>query len=240
MAERLVSIILPVYNQADHIVEIVSEYTQALTRLPYAYEMILVVNGSRDKSLEVCQALAVKNPCIKVLHSERGGWGLGVKLGLQAAEGDLLCYTNSARTSPKDLLLFLLYDLAYPNVVLKANRKIRDNWQRRLGSLLYNLECRALFDLSNWDINGTPKVFPRQFSKLFELSRADDLIDAEFCAVCREEDYPMLEVPIFSTRRHGGKSTTKYNSAIKMYLGAYDLWRTRRAQGKSRPEQPTE
>ena len=44
---------------------------------------------------------------------------------------------------------------------MKANRKIRDNWRRRLGSLLYNLECRALFDLANWDINGTPKVFPR-------------------------------------------------------------------------------
>jgi len=239
MTEKLVSIILPVYNQADHIGEIVSDYTAALTRLPYSYEMILVVNGSRDKSLEVCQAIAVKNPCVKVFHSDKGGWGLGVKLGLQHAQGDLLCYTNSARTSAKDLLLFLLYDLAYPNVVLKANRKIRDNWQRRLGSLLYNLECRALFDLSNWDINGTPKVFPRQFEKLIQLTRDDDLIDAEFCAICRDEDYPMLEVPIFSTRRHGGKSTTKYNSAFKMYIGAYELWRERRVQNRNRSDQPT-
>ena len=50
--------------------------------------------------------------------------------------------------------------------VIKASRKIRENWKRRLGSLLYNLECRALFDLPYWDINGTPKVFGRHFIPL--------------------------------------------------------------------------
>ena len=66
----------------------------------------------------------------------------------------------------------LLYAAAYPNVVVKANRKIREHWTRRLGSLLYNLECRALFDLSNWDVNGTPKVFPRALRRAAASSRA--------------------------------------------------------------------
>jgi hypothetical protein len=148
-----------------------------------------------------------------------------VNLGLREAQGDILCYTNSARTSPQDMQLFLLYAASNPGTVIKANRKIRDNWQRRLGSLLYNVECRALFDLAYWDVNGTPKVFPRSFDKLLCLTRNDDLIDAEFNAVCRREMYPMLEVPIFSTRRHGGQSTTRYGSALKMYVGAYRLWR---------------
>ena len=62
-----------------------------------------------------------------------------------------------------------------PKVVIKANRKIRESWRRRMGYLLYNLECRALFDLSVWDINGTPKVFPRSFTALLNLARDDDL-----------------------------------------------------------------
>jgi hypothetical protein len=118
----------------------------------------------------------------------------------------------------------LAYAGAYPNVVIKANRKIRESWRRRLGSLLYNLECRALFDLSNWDINGTPKVFPRAFDKLIQLTRDDDLIDAEFSMICRKETYPIIEVPIFSSRRHGGRSTTNYRSALRLYWGAYQLW----------------
>jgi glycosyltransferase involved in cell wall biosynthesis len=221
----LVSIILPVYNQADHIASIVAEYEAALTRLPIPHELLLVVNGSHDRSLEVCQELAATHETVRVVSSERGGWGLAVKLGLEEARGDILAYTNSARTSAADLLLLLLYTVPYPNVVVKANRKIRDHWRRRLGSLLYNLECRSLFTLSNWDINGTPKVFPRHFDKLLDLQRDDDLIDLEFIAVCRREGYPVIEVPIFSTRRHGGTSTTNYRSALRMYWGAYALRR---------------
>jgi glycosyltransferase involved in cell wall biosynthesis len=228
---ELISIILPVYNQGEHITTIVQDYEAALERVQTPHELILVVNASRDNSLKVCQELAERYSSVRVVYSEQGGWGLAVKLGLREARGDLLCYTNSARTTARDLTLFLLYAVVYPDVVLKANRKIRESWQRRLGSLIYNLQCRALFDLSYWDINGTPKTFPRHFGRLLELTRNDDMIDAEFNAICRREGYPMLEVPIFSVRRHGGKSTTNYRSALRMYWGAFDLWRTMSRKG---------
>ena len=54
----------------------------------------------------------------------------------------------------------------------------------------------------------TPKVFPRSLDKLMGLTYDDDMIDAEFNVICRQEEYLMLEVPIFSTKRHGGNSTT--------------------------------
>jgi|SRR5712692_10303413 len=223
MPDRVMSIILPVYNQADHIAEIIEEYQTALARVQNPREFILVVNASHDNSLDACQKLAADDSTIRVLNSAQGGWGRAVKLGLEAAQGDLLCYTNSARTTAPDLLLLLLYGIANPDSVIKANRKVRESWRRRFGSLLYNLECRAVFDLPYWDINGTPKVFPRSFDKLLTLSRNDDLIDLEFNVICRREDYPILEVPIFSSRRHGGKSTTSYTSALRMYWGAYEF-----------------
>jgi dolichol-phosphate mannosyltransferase len=228
MSNGLISIVLPVSNQADHVGRVVQEYEGALASIPWPHELLLVVNGSRDRSLEICQSLATQFDSVRVLESKRGGWGLAVKMGLGASRGDLLCYTNSARTSPQDLTLLLLYAVVYPNVVVKANRKIREKLSRRIGSLLYNLECRTLFDLSYWDINGTPKVFPRKFDQLLKLSRDDDLIDAEFNVICRRLEYPMVEVPIFSTRRHGGRSTTNYRSAMNMYWGAYQMWRAMR------------
>ncbi len=230
MTENLVSVILPVHNQADHIGQIVEEYARALNVVPGGFELILVTNACRDQSAQVCRDLAAVNANVRTVDTKDGGWGLSVKLGLQAARGDLVCYTNSARTSAEILTLVILYARAYPKVVIKANRKVRDNWRRRLGSLIYNLECRAFFDLPVWDINGTPKVFPRSFGKLLSLTRDDDLIDAEFLAICRQEDYPILEVPVLSTRRHSGKSTTNYGSAIKMYWGAYELWRNMRQE----------
>ena len=228
MTPSLISVILPVYNQADHVAEVVHEYEDALGRVSTPHELILVVNGSTDDSLAVCRKLEKDNDRVRVLESDEGDWGRAVLMGLEAAEGDLFCYTNLARTDAKDLTLMILYATVHPNVVVKANRKIRDSLYRRLGSLLYNLECRALFDLSYWDINGTPKVFPRAFERLRRLSREDDLIDVEFNIICREEGYPVLEVPVFSNLRHGGASTTDYLSALKMYWGALGMWRDRK------------
>lgn len=225
------SIVLPVHDQADHIGTIVEEYEGALAGIASPHEIVLIPNGCRDDSVQVCRELAARWPSLRVIPSDGGGWGLAVKLGLREARGDLLCYTNSARTSAKDLTLLLLYAVAYPGTVVKANRKIRESWPRRLGSLLYNLECRSLYDLSYWDINGTPKVFPREFDHLLELRREDDLIDLEFNLVCRRESYPMIEVPIFSVRRHGGNSTTNLRSAAKLYWGAYRLRRSMRLSG---------
>lgn len=218
-----ISIILPVYNQEEHIGSVVDEYEQALATLERTHELILVVNACRDRSAQICRELAQKYPAVRVLESERGGWGLAVRLGLTAARGDFICYTNSARTTAQDLILMVLYAVAFPKVVVKANRKIRESFLRRLGSLFYNLECRLLFDLSYWDINGTPKVFPRAFGKLLQLAREDDLIDLEFNWTCKREHYPIIEVPIFSTRRHGGKSTTRLRSAMHMYAGALKM-----------------
>jgi glycosyltransferase involved in cell wall biosynthesis len=229
MTTSLISVVLPVYNQADHVGLVVAEYEEALERLPAPHELVLVVNGSTDRSLDVCRELEHARDTVRVVASELGGWGRAVRLGLQAARGDLLCYTNLARTSPEDLTLLLLYATVQPDVVVKANRKIRDSATRRIASLLYNLECRALFDLSYWDVNGTPKVFPRSLDKLMQLSRDDDLIDVEFNVICRREGYRMLEVPIFSNRRHGGSSTTGYFSAAKLYWGAVTLWRATRS-----------
>jgi glycosyltransferase involved in cell wall biosynthesis len=221
----LVSVVLPVYRQADHLAAIVHAYESSLKRLAVPFELILVVNGPKDGSLGVARQLESARQCVRVLETETARWGHAVKLGLAAARGDLLCYTNSARTTGENLALVILYAMAYPGVVVKVNRRVRDSLFRRVGSLLYNLECRALFDLACWDLNGTPKVFPRTCGQLLALERDDDLIDLEFNLVCRREGYRLLELPILDTQRHGGESTTNLRSAFALYWGAYQLWR---------------
>lgn len=226
MGVSLASVVLPVYNQADHIEEVLKGYVEDLDRLKTPYELLPVVNGPRrDNSLEICRDLESRFPAIRTVCIDQGGWGRAVRAGLAEARGDLLCYSNSARTTGKDLLLCLMYGSAHEGSVIKANRKIRENWKRRLGSLLYNLECRALYDLPYWDVNGTPKVFYRSHQPLMSLRSDGDLIDLEFNAICRVYEYPVLEVPIFSTSRHSGRSTTKLSSAYRMYIGAWNLRR---------------
>ena len=81
MSDFPVSIILPVYNQADHIGEIVYQYEEALTKVPNPHELVLVLNGCRDRSLEVCSALAEQYDTLKIVCSKQGGWGTGSQAG---------------------------------------------------------------------------------------------------------------------------------------------------------------
>lgn len=223
----MISVILPVHNQAGHIERAVENYINTLKNVSMPYEIILVVNGCVDNSLDLSNKLKEEYKNIKVINIKQSGWGRAVIAGLKASGGNLLCFTNSARTSDGDLLQCLLYAIANPDVVVKANRKIRDSNVRSIGSILYNIECRTLFDWSCWDINGTPKIFPRRFEKLFNLNENGDLLDLEFNIICKEEGYPVIEIPIFSSYRHSGSSTTGLTSALKMFWKAFLISRKR-------------
>lgn len=226
MSVELASVVLPVHDQADHIGLVIEEYVAALPGLGAPFEVLPVVNGRRtDRSLEICRDLQARHPEVRTLCIDRGGWGAAVRTGLAAARGDLLCYTNCARTAAGDLLRLLTYGALHPDAVIKANRRLREGWGRRLGSLAYNLECRALFDLPYWDVNGTPKVFSRRLAPLLALRRDDDLIDLEVNAICRRERYPVIEVPVFNASRRSGRSTTGLGSALRMFVGAVRLKR---------------
>jgi glycosyltransferase involved in cell wall biosynthesis len=226
------SIVLPVYNEAERVAGIVESYLAALKTIPASHEILLVTNGCRDNSKEVCAALAQTHSSVRTIDAGEAGWGRAVKLGLKNAIGEVLCYTNLSRTTAEDLTSMLNYAIAHPDVAIKSRRRVRESWRRRLGSAVYNLECRILFDLSARDINGTPKIFPRKLTALLGLTRDDDLIDAEFAVICRREGYSLVEVPTYSYKRHGGRSTTNYRSAWNMYRGAFQMWRTSR-KGRS-------
>ena len=144
---------------------------------------------------------------------------------MAASTGDLITFTNSARTSPVDLRYALELGLANPTHVIKAERRFRDRLVRRVGSVLYNLEVRTAFGLASWDVNGTPKVFPREFEPLLGLKEDGDLIDVEFLVICQREGYRLLDFPVVSVRRHTGRSTTRLSSALRMYLGVIGLRR---------------
>jgi len=228
-----VSIVIPVYNQADHIEHIAQSYFRALDNLKHSAEIILVVNASRDGSLDRCRKLERENDSVRVLHNDLPGWGRAVRSGLAEARGEILCYTNSARTDAYTLALHVMVAVTNPALVIKANRRLRHPFMRRMGSVLYNVECRTLFDLPVWDVNGTPKVFSREVCKQLDLQEDGDLIDLEFILRCKQLGFQILEVPIVSAVRHGGESTTNYYSALRMYWGAFSMLHSMKQRNNS-------
>jgi len=224
MAVSLASVIIPVYNQAESIGSILEQYMAAFPSLGFPCELLVVVNGlRRDQSLEICKAVEARHANLRTLVIDQGGWGRAVRHGLANAQGDLICYTNCARTTAPDLIRLLGEAARNPDSVIKARRMERESLRRRVGSAIYNLESRVLFGVKWPDVNATPKIFPRAFTPLLQLEENGDLIDLEFNALCRRLGYPVLEVPIFTKPSAERKSTTGWKSAWRMYTGAVRL-----------------
>src|ERR1700740_1261964 len=112
MSVPRISIILPVYNQADHLESILHSFEDELKRLPHSYELLVVLNGCTDTSPQIAKKLAADRPVFRCLELSTPGWGAAVAHGLSQAKGEILCYTNCARTAPRDLVLSLIYATA--------------------------------------------------------------------------------------------------------------------------------
>ena len=217
------SVVLPVFNQGPHISGIVRGYRDALQQLGIGFELILVPNGCTDNSVAVCQELGREDARIRTVEVAGSGWGRAVISGLAAATGDLLCYTNTARTSAQLLGRCVEAALADRSCVVKVTRIARRG-SRFWGSALYNMLGRLLLGLRGRDMNGTPKVFPGKFWALSGLSETGDLLDLEFMVCCKRLGYPVQELEAPWGGRQGGVSTTSLRSAARMYTGLLRFW----------------
>src|SRR5262249_5526608 len=150
---------------------------------------------------------------LRVVTSREGGWGRAVRLGLDAARGDVLGYTNTARTDPAAVPEYFRWCLEGGGCLVKARRRARRAPARSLGSALYNLEAFACFGLRCGDVNGTPKVFPRSVYERARPTSPGDLFDLELLVGVQRMGVPIREVTARGFRRHGGRSSTGLRTA---------------------------
>ncbi len=86
------SIIVPVYNVSEY----VQDGVESILNQTYKdYEVILVDDGSTDNSGTICNELAQRNSCIKVVHQSNGGLSAARNTGVKLAKGRFICFLDS-------------------------------------------------------------------------------------------------------------------------------------------------
>jgi polyisoprenyl-phosphate glycosyltransferase len=115
LTELDVSIVLPVYNEAEHLVQEVNRVRAAMDASPYSYEIIVVDDGSDDHSAEVASQIEG----IRFLpFLENRGSGSARKAGTKAARGRVTVWTDVDMTYPNDTIPQLVKELeGYDQVV---------------------------------------------------------------------------------------------------------------------------
>lgn len=217
------SIVFPVMNQEDHIESVIRTYHKELTKQKFSFELIAVVNCSNDKSYEICNRISKQLNNFSSYELASCGFGLGILYGLRKARGKYLCYLNCARVHSPDLILCLKHFLVDDRFLVHGVRMTRKKI-RKVGTLLYNLFTRVIFKIYNRDINGNPNVFSRTTYEKIKLNCKDSMIDLELLEKTRVHSIPVIEVPIFESTRHGGRSTTNFKTVFRLLRELTVYW----------------
>lgn len=217
--DPIFSLLLPFYKQ-ENIEEVLGKYLFELSNVVDSFELIAIINGTRYSALDKLVKLATnKESRLLVLYVEQSGWGRAIHEGSRIAKGLYVCYTNSARTDPQELIGMLKYAKLSECAVVTAKRIIRDSWIRGLSSWLFNLEARLVLGIQVSDINATPKIIPSRVLQSIHLQSNGDLFDAELLYQLKIKKIPVIEIPIYKWRRNTGRSTTNLKSALRMLFG---------------------
>ena len=220
----LFSIIFPVMNQADHIEKVIRTYHKELSKQRFSFELIAVVNCTRDNSFKICKKAAREFVNVSAYELRGCGYGLGILHGLKKTRGKYLCYLNCARIHTPDLFRTIKHFLLEDSVIVHGVRMKRENEKRRWGSLLYNIFCRIIFLIPNRDINGNPNIFSRQTYEKLKLKFTDSMIDLELLEKAKKFNIPVVEVPVFDYSRHGGRSTSSLKTIFRLMKEVSRYW----------------
>lgn len=202
------SIILPCYNEAANLPELLRRFRPFADRYPF--ELILVNNGSTDDTAAVLERL-LRDPVHRFARSHlvpvNQGYGYGIMAGLRATTREVLAYSHAdLQCAPDDL--FAAYDkwVAAPDHdhLLVKGRRMR----RRAGEALITrgLQWAATLVLMTplSDINGQPKLFPKSFLHALPNPPHDFTFDLYVLYRARRAGWRIDTVPVdFGQRRHG-------------------------------------
>ncbi len=114
-----VSVILPVYNEVDHLVEEIERVRGALDSSQYSYEIIAVDDGSTDGSGELLKTI---DGIRLIRFSENRGSGTARRIGTEAAKGQVVVWTDVDMTYPNDDIPRLVKELEGHDQVVGARR----------------------------------------------------------------------------------------------------------------------
>lgn len=105
MSQKVISIVIPVYNEAANLRPLYNELARHTQRLPYQFEVIFVDDGSTDDSARIMQGLADSDPDVRTIELARNfGKEAAVSAGLHAATGDAAVVMDADLQMPPRLL----------------------------------------------------------------------------------------------------------------------------------------
>ena len=222
-----ISAFFPCYNDGGTIASMVTLAAQTLGTLTDDYEILVIDDGSTDRSREILQELTLPFERLRlVFHDHNRGYGGALRSGFCHATKDLIFYTDGdAQYDVRELPL--LFAKMKHGVDLVNGYKIgrSDPWYRIVIGRVYHWIARLSFGLKLRDVDCDFRLMRRSIFDKVELECNSGVICVEFIKKVQDAGFVICEVPVHHYHRTYGRSQFfNVRRVGRVGLGLARLW----------------
>lgn len=208
VAQHSISIIFPAYNEEDNIAKAVGQAVQCMQLLFRDWEVIVVDDGSRDKTGEIIDGLAEQNPRVIALHhGANQGYGAALKTGILQASKELIFFCDSDLQFHLSELVLPLTWIEQYDIVIGYRSKRQDPLHRRFNAFGWNTLVRLLLGLKVKDIDCAFKLFRRVVFQAIQIDAVGAMVNTDILVQAIRMGFKIKEIPVTHFPRLQGKQT---------------------------------
>lgn len=229
------SLFFPAYNEAENIDATIKGAALALENYRFPWEIIIVDDGSQDKTFETASNLKETYTNLRVIrHDKNQGYGAAVWTGIKAAKYEYLFYSDAdCQFDLKEIALLLQQAPEFP-VILGYRHNRQDSYIRLLNARAWNLLNRFLFNLKVKDIDCAFKLIRSDLLKNLKTESRGAMLSAEILISLQRQGQIFKEVPVSHRPRRAGRATgAKLSVIIKAFQELFTVYKRLNYQAKA-------
>lgn len=221
-----ISVIIPLFNEAESLPELVSWIERVMTANQFTYEIIMVDDGSNDGSWTVVRKLSQTNPAIHGISFRRNyGKSAALFCGFKKAQGNVVITMDADLQDSPDEIPGLY------NMIVTDNYDVVSGWKqhrkdntltKNLPSKLYNATARKITGIKLHDMNCGLKAYKNEVVKSIEVYGE---MHRYIPYLAKNVGYSKItEKPVHHEKRKYGKSKFGMERFINGFLDLISLW----------------
>lgn len=188
MIKKTITIGIPAFNEEKNIKDTFLTVTSAHKKFKdLNLEIIIINDGSKDRTAEIANEIASLNKNVFVIHNEiNEGLGVGFRKALKIAKGEYFLFVPGDNDLPLELLFSLFAEIGKADIIISyfLNREVRGRIRNTL-STLYNTIYMITFGVFLFYING-PAIYLTEKLRLANLkaNRFSIVVEATIKMLC--------------------------------------------------------
>jgi glycosyltransferase involved in cell wall biosynthesis len=203
-----ISAFFPCYNEEDNVERTTLAALETLRRISDDFEIIIVNDGSRDRTGQIAESLAARHPEVRAVHNDPNlGYGGALQRGFLEATKTWVFYTDGDGQYDFQEIDKLLPLLEKYDIVSAYRLDRKDPLIRKINAFSWTTLVNMLFGLRLRDIDCAFKIFPRRLFDEIRMKSQGALIDTEVLARARRLGYSVGQVGVHHYPRTAGQQT---------------------------------